>query len=405
MDISKIKELTRENRMMNKELNNSGAYKNEFIANVTHELKTPINGIQGMVETLMEPELSPKQLEIVNIIHRCCRNMTAIITDILDFSKIKNNKMELEYREFSFHEFIENIKTMNQKRISKKGLRFLVNIADDVPDRVIGDELRLSQVLNNLISNAIKFTSVGQIILGVMKTEETNREVELIFMVTDTGIGISEDEMDKLFISFSQVDGTITRRFGGTGLGLSICKMLIELMKGHITVKSEKNKGSSFSFTIRLGVPEQDTTAANDKENELYNIKEVEIHLIKEKSNKLLEEDYISKFLDKLDKTLFEADKYDNGGKGTSLENSSGVSKICSELIEKMIICIELECWEQAERLAEQLKRILAKQNITIGQKVFRLLLAVRREDYKTSLLLANELKEMNTKTHGQSNI
>ena len=198
--------------------------RNEFVSNVTHELRTPVNGIMGISKNLLETDLDAQQKESINIIHMCCSNMIEIINNLLDFSKLEAGKFTLEEREFSFREAMDKIIAMNINQINEKGLRLLLNISPEIPERIIGDELRITQILTNLINNAVKFTSMGQIVVDVVKTMELNDTVELFFMVMDTGIGIAPEDMDKLFKSFSQVDASITRRFGGSGLGLTIVK-------------------------------------------------------------------------------------------------------------------------------------------------------------------------------------
>jgi signal transduction histidine kinase len=231
--------------------------KNEFLATITHELRTPLNGIIGLIYTLLETSLKPNQLDTVNLLHSICLKMETIINNSIDYSKLANNNIILEQREFDFQCFMDKVVSMNSESIEEKGLKLIVNVAEDIPKRVVGDEFRLTQILNNIISNAIKFTSVGQIAIEVAKIAQDSTHVELFFMVIDTGIGIAPEEMDRLFQSFTQVDGSFTRRYGGTGVGLSISKLLIEAMNGTITVESEKDQGSIFSFNIYLGLPKE----------------------------------------------------------------------------------------------------------------------------------------------------
>ena len=245
--------------------------RDEMVANVTHELRTPVNGIKGLTTNLLDTELTGEQRESLNIIMQCCENMIKIINNILDFSKLQAGKFTIEYREFSFHHFMDNLVKVNQPQVEEKGLKLVCNVGEDVPDRIICDELRLTQVINNLLSNATKFTSVGQITINVIKSVELADEIELFFMVIDTGIGIAPNEMDKLFKSFSQVDASITRKFGGTGLGLSIVKELVGMMGGEINVESEKGRGSTFSFSVRAKkVDAASQTPAESREASSY---------------------------------------------------------------------------------------------------------------------------------------
>ena len=214
--------------------------RNEMVANVTHELRTPVNGVLGLAQNLLDTELTKEQRDTVELITHCCTNMTQIINNILDFSKLQAGKFTIENREFSFHTMMDKIIKMNQPAVEDKGLRLVCNVSEDIPDKMIGDELRITQVLNNLMSNAIKFTSIGQIVVNVILSLDYEDEMEIFFMVIDSGIGISDSEKDKLFKSFSQVDASITRKYGGTGLGLSIVKQLVSMMGGEVNVGREK---------------------------------------------------------------------------------------------------------------------------------------------------------------------
>ncbi len=398
INISEEKETRRENKNIKNELISSRQYKTEFIANITHELRTPVNGILGMIKNLTESELTPKQLEAVNIIQRCCSNMDMVINDLLDFEKMNSNKLVLEQREFNFRKFIDNIISFNINKINEKGLELLVNIADDIPNFVLGDEFRLSQILNNLFSNAIKFTSVGQVALEVVKTAHNSDEIELFFMVMDTGIGISKEDMDKLFTSFTQVDGSITRRFGGTGLGLSICKMLVESMNGSITAESEKNKGSTFSFSVRLGISEDmdHTHGNNGSETDTYHYM-VNRNQMSASGGELLHvsgTDYVGKILSEANFSLSKI----HMGFQNELASPAGYKEVMQEMndtMEKLIICIEMESWVKAEGLADTIKKLIPAEYIDISKKAFRLVLSVRRENHDTSLTIINELKAM----------
>ena len=228
--------------------------KNEFVANVTHELRTPVNGILGNTRELLEMETDKDKLRLLQLVERGCRDMNAIINNILDFSKLQAGKFVLEPRSFHFRNMMEYVQANHRKRITEKGLEFSVTISQEIPEHIIGDELRIVQILNNLISNAYKFTSVGEIHVEVVKTAQTDNRMELFFMVVDSGIGIAKQDQEKLFKSFSQVDASISRKYGGTGLGLNICKQLVELMNGTIYVQSEVGKGTIFSFDIWVEV-------------------------------------------------------------------------------------------------------------------------------------------------------
>ncbi len=363
--------------------------KNEFTANITHELRTPINGIKGMAEGLMNTEMTPQQEETVGIILHCCSNMTQIINDILDFSKIEAGKIEIVNAEFSLKKFMNDQLAFHSVKINEKGLKLMVNISRNVPDYVIGDELRLGQVLNNLFSNAIKFTAQGQIAIELTANKLGGGETELFFMVMDSGIGISDEEKDKLFKSFSQVDGSITRRYGGTGLGLAITKQLVTLMGGTISMDSEKGKGSTFSFTVK--VHESDKKASDPV-------------AFPEGSFEF------SKSLPVASKENISVGDYDLSGSapaltaedmqdvpqyaGEGMDEEDGMSILRSNL-EKLMICIELGSWEKAENFATTIRNYISQNDPERKNKAFSLLLNVRKEKYDLAMALIKELGDI----------
>ena len=183
--------------------------------------------------------------------------MNKIIDNVLDFSKLDAGKFTLEPRRFHFRNMLDYVKEQHIGRITEKGLDFFMTVSPQAPEYIVGDELRIVQILNNLLSNALKFTSVGKITLQALKTARVDDKTELFFIVSDTGIGIAEEDRDKLFRSFSQVDASISRKYGGTGLGLNICRQLVELMGGSIEVESRRGGGSVFSFSIWVGACEE----------------------------------------------------------------------------------------------------------------------------------------------------
>jgi signal transduction histidine kinase/DNA-binding response OmpR family regulator len=225
--------------------------KSEFLANMSHEIRTPINGINGMIDLTMLTELTSEQRENLNMAKSCAGSLLLIINDILDFSKIEAGKLSIESIDFDLIEMIQNTVRAHTPNISSKGLEFSYSICPDTPRYINGDPNRLKQILNNLLNNAIKFTERGKISLAVRKTITTSEYMQLEFSVSDTGIGIDQQKMDRLFKTFSQVDSSITRNYGGTGLGLAISRQLTELMGGTIWVESEKGKGTTFLFTIK----------------------------------------------------------------------------------------------------------------------------------------------------------
>lgn len=381
----------RNHRKAMEDVEEANKMKNEFTANITHELRTPINGIKGMAEGLMNTEMSPKQEETVGIILHCCENMTKIINDILDFSKMEAGKIEIVNAEFSLNKFINDQLSFHIGKINEKGLKLIVNVSGDVPDMIIGDELRLGQVLNNLFSNAIKFTSQGHIAIEITANKLMDDEVELFFLIMDTGIGISEEEKDKLFKSFSQVDGSITRRFGGTGLGLAITKQLVTLMGGTISVDSEKGKGSTFSFTVKVRKAAKGTDKVIPSGN--YEFKK-DVPMAAKAAEELNVGDYSAVSsatftTDSSDVEIGEEDLLFSG------ENNNPTYAKIRENLERLLICIELESWEKAENYATVLKTLVTEDKPEQKNKVFSLLLNVRKEKYDQAVELINELGDI----------
>ncbi len=228
--------------------------KSEFLANMSHEIRTPLNGIIAATELVLGLEASPKMAQYLKIIQTSSYSLLNIINDILDFSKIEAGKIELEQRAFNTEEAIEAATEMFIGKASEKNLEILVDIDTDIPVELVGDQFRLGQVLANLLGNAVKFTEKsGVITVSADLVKKSRDEIFLKFTVQDTGIGISQDHLKKLFHPFTQADTSMSRKFGGTGLGLCICKKLVELMDGLIWAESEIGKGSRFIFTARFG--------------------------------------------------------------------------------------------------------------------------------------------------------
>ena len=348
-----------------KETEATAKVKTEFVANVTHELRTPVNGILGNTNILLEKEDDPEKIGMLNTISKSCGAMNELINGILDFSKLDAGKFTLENRKFNFRNMIDYVKSTHMPKITEKGLKFFVTISPDIPEFVIGDELRISQILNNLLSNACKFTHVGKISLEALMTAQEKNRIELLFIVLDTGIGIAKTDEDKLFKSFSQVDASVSRKYGGTGLGLNISKQLVDLMGGHITVDSEVNKGTMFSFSIWVESAEENTD-------------EVKISV---------DNDYA--------KNIHEALGSDEEIEKAYIYGSEQNHKELEEHMSKLILCLEMENWEKAENFSNSIKQLTAQAPKDIKVAALRMKMAVQKADYDKSVDEYNTLKKL----------
>lgn len=234
-----------------------------FLANISHEIRTPMNGIIGMIDILKKTPLTEEQLEYLDIIDISGENLLMIINDVLDFSKIEAGQITFEHIRFNLADEVGEVVKILGYKATQKQLDFSFEFDPEVPELVVGDPLRLKQVLINLCNNAIKFTNEGYVRIRIKLIDIVDATVRLSFEIHDSGIGISAENQTKLFQSFSQADASTTRKFGGTGLGLAISKNLVQLMNGNIGIISEEGKGSTFHFSCEFGVSSQELSAVD----------------------------------------------------------------------------------------------------------------------------------------------
>ncbi|UZR99297.1 PAS domain-containing hybrid sensor histidine kinase/response regulator [Chondrinema litorale] len=268
-DIDAIKKASQSLEKALTEAKQAAEAKSAFLSNMSHEIRTPLNAVLGMTHLLLEGSPREDQINKLKTLKFSGDNLLALVNDILDYNKIESGMITFEKIPFNLYEITHTLKQGFQFKAEEKGIRLKVQMDSDVPKVIIGDPTRLTQILNNLISNALKFTEEGKVTLGVEVLEEEEKDIVLLFEIIDTGIGISQSQIDKIFERFTQANDSTTRKFGGTGLGLSIVKRLIELQGSQIKIESEEGNGSSFSFRLRFGLAKEEENSNGVVKNQV----------------------------------------------------------------------------------------------------------------------------------------
>ena len=269
IDVTQSRKLERELKTAKDFAEANTKAKSEFLASMSHEIRTPMNAITGLTHLVLRTALTEQQTEYIKTVQQSAQILLRLVNDILDFSKIEAGRLTLEYQEFSIESIISDISAVLEEPIRQKDLRFQIEVDKNLPPTIMGDSVRLHQVILNLLTNAVKFTEQGTIRLSVDAVESDMLSIIVRFTVADTGIGMTPLQLKGLFKPFSQATASTTRRFGGTGLGLAISKQIVELMYGEISCQSESGKGTTFTFTARFGIPLEGEIVTVDESTEI----------------------------------------------------------------------------------------------------------------------------------------
>ncbi len=303
-------------------------FRDQFMANMSHEIRTPMNAIVGLTNLLIKSDLNEQQAKYLDVIKKSGQNLLVIINDILDLSKIEAGKMELEQRPFPLRTTLESIKLILNIRAEEKNIFLKESIDEGVPDYVVGDETRFTQVITNLLGNAIKFTEKGGVTLKAELLNSIEEKASIKFSVIDTGIGIPQDKIDKIFESFSQASSDTTRKFGGTGLGLTISKQLVELHNSALEVASVPDVGSTFYFTVDFTIAEAPVVVESASDAESLDINDKIILLVEDNMfNQMVAVDSIKEIF-----PTIQIDVADNGEMALTMVNEKQYSLVFMDI-------------------------------------------------------------------------
>lgn len=350
-NIQQLWNLQNQVNTLTNELQHANEVKNLFLANMTHELRTPLNGMMGMLSSINTDELSEQTKEDIQILQTCCKNMNKIVNQVLDYTKIAAGKLTPHLEHFMVRPWLTSIIRLHQSIAHNKRLNFETILDERLPATLFGDSEWIAQVLNNLLNNAVKFTEQGSVRLEVVVKEEEEEKVTILFVVSDTGIGIKKEQMKDLFQSFSQGDSSITRKYGGTGLGLAISKGIVEALGGTLEVESCYKQGSRFYFELNI------------EKEKLSKINNIEVnHYVDEN------EQGIGK---------------DKGCSNLSLAvfNNTLNEGNMKDLLNQIKLCMEFGSWDKVEEYCHQIKCWVKDKNPEISKWAFRMELASRKRD------------------------